>query len=128
MTGCIVGWAHSKFGKHEGRFYFALEYCAGGSVEALRRRHGGRVPLPSALRIAADRGLRSIAFPAVGTGIAGFPVRDCAEIMLRECVEHLRGSTSLETIHFLLFDRATLDIFEHVWKEMRGSLETEAGA
>ena len=43
-----------EFGKHEGRFYFALEYCAGGTAEALRRRHGGRVPLPSALRIAAD--------------------------------------------------------------------------
>jgi hypothetical protein len=42
------------FGKHERRFYFALEYCAGGSVEALRRRHGGRVPLPATLRIAVD--------------------------------------------------------------------------
>jgi eukaryotic-like serine/threonine-protein kinase len=42
------------FGKHEGRFYFALEYCAGGSVERLRRHHGGRVPLPSAVRIAVD--------------------------------------------------------------------------
>ncbi len=42
------------FGKHEGRFYFALEYCPGGSVEALRRRLGGRVPLPATLRIAVD--------------------------------------------------------------------------
>jgi len=42
------------FGIHEGRFYFALEYCPGGSVEALRRRLGGRVPLPSTLRIAVD--------------------------------------------------------------------------
>jgi len=42
------------FGRHEGRFYFALEYCPGGSVEALRRRLGGRVPLPSTLRIAVD--------------------------------------------------------------------------
>jgi serine/threonine protein kinase len=40
------------FGKHQGRFYFALEYCAGGSAEQLRRRHGGRVPLPSTLHIA----------------------------------------------------------------------------
>ena len=40
------------FGKHQGRFYFALEYCPGGSAEQLRRRHGGRVPLPSALHIA----------------------------------------------------------------------------
>jgi hypothetical protein len=40
------------FGKHQGRFYFALEYCAGGSAEQLRRRHGGRVPLPSTVHIA----------------------------------------------------------------------------
>ncbi|HYN01129.1 MAG TPA: FHA domain-containing serine/threonine-protein kinase [Vicinamibacteria bacterium] len=40
------------FGKHQGRFYFALEYCAGGSTEQLRRRHGGRVPLPSTLHVA----------------------------------------------------------------------------
>ncbi len=42
------------FGRDEGRFYFALEYCPGGSAEALRVRLGGRVPLPSVLRIAVD--------------------------------------------------------------------------
>jgi serine/threonine protein kinase len=40
------------FGKHEDRFYFALEYCAGGSAEQLRRRHGGKVPLPKVLHVA----------------------------------------------------------------------------
>src|SRR5262249_45823047 len=42
------------FGKHEGRYYFALEYCPGGSAEILRLRQGGRVPLASAMRIAVD--------------------------------------------------------------------------
>ncbi len=42
------------FGQHDGRFYFALEYCAGGSAEALRVRLGGKVPLASVLRIAVD--------------------------------------------------------------------------
>ncbi len=42
------------FGRHGERFYFALEYCARGSVEALRQAHGGRVPLPLVLRIARD--------------------------------------------------------------------------
>src|SRR6201998_2141102 len=37
-----------------------------------------------ALRLAAERGLKTIAFPAVGTGIAGFPMKECAEIMLEE--------------------------------------------
>ncbi len=40
------------FGKHEDRFYFALEYCPGGSAEQLLRRLGGRVPLPRTLHLA----------------------------------------------------------------------------
>jgi O-acetyl-ADP-ribose deacetylase len=70
------------------------------------------------LRIAAEKGLCSIAFPAVGTGIAGFPVSECAQIMLREVVEHLKAPTSLEKIHFVLFDTAALAEFEKAWAEM----------
>jgi O-acetyl-ADP-ribose deacetylase len=66
------------------------------------------------LRIAADRGLKSIAFPAVGTGIAGFPMRECAEIMLTEARNHLAGPTSLERVYFVLFDDAALNTFEEV--------------
>jgi hypothetical protein len=40
------------YGPHADRLYVALEYCPGGSAEALRRRHGGRVPLPDVLRLA----------------------------------------------------------------------------
>lgn len=65
-----------------------------------------------ALRIAAERGLRSIAFPAVGTGIAGFPVSECAQIMLREVTEHLKQPTSLEKIYFVLYDAAALAEFQ----------------
>jgi serine/threonine protein kinase len=42
------------FGRHAGRFYCALEYCAGGSAEALRRAQGGRLPLPTVVRLAAQ--------------------------------------------------------------------------
>jgi len=66
------------------------------------------------LRIAAQKGLRTIAFPAVGTGIAGFPMRECAEIMLGEARKHLEGPTSLEKISFVLFDAESLTIFEEV--------------
>ena len=71
------------------------------------------------LRIAARQHLRSIAFPAVGTGIAGFPLRECAEIMLAEAVKHLEGSTSLEKIYFVLFDERSLKTFEDVWNGMQ---------
>jgi O-acetyl-ADP-ribose deacetylase (regulator of RNase III) len=68
------------------------------------------------LRIAAERGLRTIAFPAIGTGIGGFPLSECADIMLREVAEHLKRPTTLETIYFVLFDAKALAAFE---KELR---------
>jgi O-acetyl-ADP-ribose deacetylase len=71
-----------------------------------------------ALRLAAERGLKTIAFPAVGTGIAGFPMKECAEIMLHEAAEHLRNGSSLETIYFVLFDEEAAGIFERTWKRL----------
>lgn len=76
------------------------------------------------LRIAAERGLKTIAFPAVGTGIAGFPMRECAEIMLKEVAEHLKGKTSLDKVYFVLFDQPALDVFEEVWNERKARLES----
>lgn len=86
----------------------------GGTTSA----HALRSSTAHSLRIAAERGLKTIAFPAVGTGIAGFPMRECAEIMLRECVEHLRRGSSVEKISFVLFDTKARRTFESVWKSM----------
>jgi O-acetyl-ADP-ribose deacetylase len=77
-----------------------------------------RTSTAHALRIAAQNGLKSVAFPAVGTGIAGFPLRECAEIMLREAARHFEGSTSLEKVHFVLFDPQARQVFEQVFQEM----------
>jgi O-acetyl-ADP-ribose deacetylase len=71
------------------------------------------------LRIAAERSLKSIAFPAVGTGIAGFPMSECAEIMLRETVKHLSGVTSLERVDFVLFDDVAHKVFEEVFRKIQ---------
>jgi O-acetyl-ADP-ribose deacetylase len=77
--------------------------------------HSLRASTSHALHIARQKGLKSIAFPAIGTGIAGFPMRECAEIMLGEVVAHLKGPTPLEKIYFVLYDRNALDVFEQVW-------------
>lgn len=69
------------------------------------------------LRLAAERQLRSIAFPAVGTGVSGFPMDQCAEIMLREAAVHLAKVTSIETVYFVLFDEASYKVFENTWKK-----------
>ena len=79
-------------------------------IHAASMRLGGRTTAESlrgstrrSLEIANQRGLRSIAFPAVGTGIAHFPMDECARIMLEEAVSHSRSGTSLKEVRFVLF-------------------------
>src|SRR5579862_8212238 len=78
-----------------------------------------RTSTAHALRIAAQQGLKTVALPAIGAGIGGFPVRECAEIMLRETEKHFEQSTSIEKVQFVLFDAQALQAFEKVFAEMR---------
>ena len=71
-----------------------------------------------ALRLAMERELKTIAFPAVGTGVSGFPMDQCAEIMLREAVQHLAKETSLETIYFVLFDEPSRAVFASAFNRL----------
>lgn len=62
---------------------------------------------------AEEKGLKSIAFPAIGTGVAGFPVDQCAQLMIDTVLEHLkRGKTCLEKVYFVLFDRHAYETFQ----------------
>ncbi len=66
------------------------------------------------LELARERGLGSIAFPAIGTGVGGLSVQRCAEIMLDEARRHLDGETCVEEIRFVLFGEPAYRVFEHV--------------
>lgn len=67
---------------------------------------------------AEEKGFKTIAFPALGTGIAGFSMEECANIMISEVLEHLKSRTSLEKIYFVLFDDAALKTFEETYKKL----------
>ena len=73
-----------------------------------------RSAMRASLAIAAEQGLRSLAVPAIGAGIAGFPMQRCAEILLEEARAHLDGETSLEEIRFVLFGEPAFRLFEMV--------------
>jgi O-acetyl-ADP-ribose deacetylase len=91
----------------------AMELGGSASEEAVRgatRR---------ALELASEQGFHSIAFPALGTGAGGFPLGRCAEVMLEEVQDHLRGGTSLEEIHFVLYGEPALRVFEGVHDKAR---------
>jgi len=72
-----------------------------------------------ALRIAAQNGLKSVALPAIGAGIGGFPMRECAEIMLRETAKHFAQPTSVEKVQFVLFDKDALGTFAQVFQKLQ---------
>ena len=78
------------------------------------------------LRVAAERQLKSIAFPAVGTGVSGFPMNECARIMLAEVVKHLKAGSTLETVYFVLFDSAACDVFQLIWQQLQKDLASGA--
>jgi len=85
-----------------------------------------RTSTAHSLRLAAERHLKTIAFPAVGTGVSGFPMQECAQIMLSEAAQHLQSGTSLETIYFILFDAASRDTFQSVWQKLQDESSTGA--
>jgi O-acetyl-ADP-ribose deacetylase (regulator of RNase III) len=86
----------------------------GGKTTAESLRNSTR----NSLLRAEEKGFKTIAFPAIGTGIAGFPMEDCASIMISEVLEHLKSRSSLEKIYFVLYDDAALKTFEETYKKL----------
>ena len=70
----------------------------------------------SALALADRHRLRSIALPAISTGVFGFPVDRCARITLTEIHRYLQGGTKLERVVVCLYNDETFDTFR---KELR---------
>lgn len=112
----LGGAAITSGGKLKARYVIhAASMELGGRTSAATLRSS----TAHALRIAAQKGLKSIAFPAVGTGIAHFPVRECADIMLREAAKHFEQPTSIEKVYFVLFDQAATATFSAALEELQ---------
>lgn len=68
----------------------------------------------NSLRQAEELELRSIAFPALATGVAGFPVDECAETMIGAARNYaaVNPDSSIELVVFVLFTKNDFAIFE----------------
>ena len=80
----------------------------------------------NSLRRAEELGLKSIAFPALGTGVGRFPYGKVAEIMIDTVSDHLAGDSGLEEVIFALLDDEAFEAFEKRLAQQghsRGSLE-----
>jgi O-acetyl-ADP-ribose deacetylase (regulator of RNase III) len=86
----------------------------GGRTTARSLRDSTR----AVLKLADENGLRTLAMPATGTGIAGFDLRQCAEIMLGEVLAHGRGRTSVTDVYFVLYDPQAYQTFLDVYRNI----------
>ena len=57
----------------------------------------------SSLALAAERGVRTIAFPSISTGAYGFPLDRASRIAVREVKEFLSGDTTMRKVVFVCF-------------------------
>jgi len=69
------------------------------------------------LEVAVENGVRSIAFPAISTGIYGFPLERATRIAVREVHAFLQENASLEKAVFICFDSRTQNIYQNVLSE-----------
>ena len=65
-----------------------------------------------ALEVVADLGCRTVAFPAISTGVYGYPVDKAAEVALRTTSEELGKHPEIERVTFVLFSDEHLAAFE----------------
>ena len=72
----------------------------------------------NSLILANQKNLKSIAFPAISTGIFGFPKDRCATIMLSTTIAYLEGPTKLEKVVYCLYDHKTFEIFKHTLQSL----------
>jgi len=79
--------------------------------------HGGDAGEPDllasayrrSLAVADEIGARSVAFPAISTGIYGYPLEPATDIAVRTCNE---ADTNVELIRFVCFDTTTLAAYQ----------------
>jgi O-acetyl-ADP-ribose deacetylase len=74
-----------------------------------------------ALQVAAARGCRSVAFPAISTGAYRFPLAEAAPIALGVAVEQLSKAQPVELVRFVLFKPAHLEVFRATLRTLADS-------
>lgn len=65
-----------------------------------------------ALRLADQQGLRSVAFPAISTGVFGYPIREAASVAVRAVLDTGPELNSVKLVRFVLFSDGDREIFQ----------------
>jgi len=100
--------AVTKAGKLEAKY--VIHAAAMGQDLVTSEEHIKKATRNS-LRQAENLNLESVDFPALGTGVGGFSLEKCANLMINETLNFLKISSSLKKVGFVLFDQSGYQAF-----------------
>jgi len=75
----------------------------------------------SSLELASQHSLRSIAFPAISTGVYGYPFDEAAQIALQTVKSHLEGHPEVELVRFVLWGEQALEAYQRAAQKLWGA-------
>lgn len=76
----------------------------------------------NSLKLADEKGFRTLSMPAISSGIFGFPKDRCAEILLSNIRDYLEThpATTLREVRICLFDKESLAVFQETFERLTG--------
>jgi O-acetyl-ADP-ribose deacetylase (regulator of RNase III) len=72
------------------------------------------------LEVAEKNNIKTISFPALSTGIFGYPVKDSAEVAFETIIDYLKKNSNINLVRMVLYDEASYKVHAEVLKEMTG--------
>lgn len=73
--------------------------------------------IKNSLKLMEEYNLKSISFPAISSGIFGYPIKKCANIMISTIKNYLKQDTSIKKVILCLYTKDDFDIFEGYLKK-----------
>ena len=104
---CVItsaGRLHARYVIHAAVMGQDLRTSAAVIAEATR----------NTLQLAEARGLQSVSFPAFGTGVGGFPLGECARVMIDAIRSHAKTAVSVRQVRLVLFGQPAYRAFVEV--------------
>jgi O-acetyl-ADP-ribose deacetylase (regulator of RNase III) len=67
----------------------------------------------NSLVLAEEQGIESVAFPAISTGVFGYPLEEAAEVALRAVIERAESLRNVRLVRFVLFGEEDLEVYKN---------------
>ena len=76
----------------------------------------------NSLKLAEDKGIKSISFPSISTGAYRCPLEESAKVALETVIQFAREGTNIREIRFILFTEESYNIYENLLRKLNNEL------